>query len=133
MIISLEYKEKRLGNLLSIVTCVFYTLHYTPCHLPVLRCFSGGRFTTYDLRGLPRVPRFFLNYSLLAIDYSLSLHMIFPHPVLLSQHPVEYLARGRSWHLFVLGKDDVFGDFEAGDFTFAILTHFFGCGRLSFV
>ena len=57
--------------------------------------------------------------------------MIFPHPVFLSQHSVEYLTRWRARHLFVLNKDNVLGDFETGDLAFAVIAHFFCRGCLS--
>ena len=46
--------------------------------------------------------------------------MVFPHTVFLPQYPVQYLVGARSRHLFIFNEDNVFGDLESGDLTFAV-------------
>ena len=59
-----------------------------------------------------------------SLDYSLSLLMVFPHPILLSQYSVEDFTIARSRHLFVLNEYNVFRHFETGYLAFAKSTDF---------
>ena len=51
--------------------------------------------------------------------------MILPHTVFFPQYPVQYLIGARSRHLFIFNEDDIFGDFESGDLTFAVAGNLF--------
>jgi hypothetical protein len=54
------------------------------------------------------------------ITYHLSLLMVFPHTIFLSQNSVEDFAIARSRHLFVFNEYNVFRNLEAGYFALTI-------------